>query len=81
MLGLQRAFEIVGARTLVVSLWPVGDHDAREWVRGLYAARASGLPAAAAVRRASLDILERRRRAGATTHPFSWGAFIAAGRP
>ena len=81
VLGLQRAFEIAGARTLVVSLWPVGDHETREWIRGLYAARTSGLSTAAAVRRASLDILERRRRAGVTTHPFSWGAFIAAGGP
>ena len=39
----------------------------------------SGLTTAQAVRRASLDILEARRKAKVTTHPFYWGAFIASG--
>jgi CHAT domain-containing protein len=31
------------------------------------------------VRQASLRILNDRRRAGVTTDPFYWGAFVAAG--
>jgi len=34
---------------------------------------------AAAVREASLRVLRRRREAGESTHPFYWGAFVAAG--
>lgn len=81
VLGLRRAFEVAGARTLIMSLWPVADHDAREWIRGLYEGRLSGQSTAEAVRRASLRMIEARRRLHVTTHPFFWGAFVAAGNP
>ena len=80
VLGLRRAFEVAGAGTLILSLWEIGDHDARDWVRGLYEARLRGLSTADAVREAAVRMIEVRRRQGeAATHPFSWGAFVAAG--
>lgn len=79
VLGLRRAFEVAGAGTLILSLWSVSDHDARLWVRNLYEGRLSGLTTAEAVRQASLRIVETRRRMKVVTHPFFWGAFVAAG--
>jgi len=79
VLGLRRAFRVAGARTLRLCLWPVEDHAARQWFRHLYAARLGGASTPAAMQRASLEVLERRRAAGTTTHPFYWGAFVAAG--
>jgi CHAT domain-containing protein len=79
VLGLRRAFEIAGARTVIMSLWPVGDLATEEWMRDLYRARSAGLLTAEAVRQAGLEVLRERRRAGADTHPSSWGAFVAAG--
>jgi CHAT domain-containing protein len=32
-----------------------------------------------AMRAAALEVLETRRKAGLSTHPFYWGAFVAAG--
>ena len=77
--GLRRTFAIAGARTLVLSLWPVADHEARLWMGALYRARLAGRPAAEAVRRASLLILQTHRDAGVTTHPFFWAGFVGAG--
>jgi len=34
---------------------------------------------AEAVRAAALHVLGARRAAGADTHPFTWGAFVASG--
>jgi CHAT domain-containing protein/tetratricopeptide (TPR) repeat protein len=80
VLGLRRAFRVAGARTVIMSLWAVEDGAAREWMGALYRARlVDGLDTAAAVRRASLEVLERRRAEGESTHPGSWGAFVAAG--
>ncbi len=79
VLGLRRAFAIAGAGTLVMSLWQVEDEATAAWMEALYRARARHLSSAAAVRQAGLDLLDRQRRAGRTTHPFTWGAFIAAG--
>jgi CHAT domain-containing protein len=79
VLGLRRAFEIAGAGTLIMSLWQVEDEATSAWMKALYQARAANLSTAEAVRKASLDLLAAQRRAGRTTHPFYWGAFIAAG--
>ena len=79
VLGLQRAFRIAGAGTLVMTLWPVADHATRFWMRELYGARLRGLSMADARRSASLAILAEQRRRGGTTHPFLWGAFLASG--
>ena len=81
VLGLQRAFHVAGAGSLIMSLWPVADDDARLWVRNLYEARLSGLETSEAVRRASVLMLEARRRLSGSAHPFFWGAFVAAGSP
>ncbi len=79
ILGLRRSFQIAGARTLVLSLWPVSDNDTRDWMAALYGQRARGKSTADAVRESSLRIVRGRRQAGVTTHPFFWGAFVAAG--
>jgi CHAT domain-containing protein/tetratricopeptide (TPR) repeat protein len=79
VLGLRRAFEVAGAGTLIMSLWSVEDEAAREWMKSLYGARLGGSTTAEAVRAASLKVIEARRKAGWSTHPAYWGAFVAAG--
>jgi CHAT domain-containing protein/tetratricopeptide (TPR) repeat protein len=78
--GLRRAFQIAGARTVIMSLWSVEDESTREWMRALYDARLEQqLDTAAAVRNAGLSVLRARRAKGQATHPFYWAAFVAAG--
>jgi len=80
VLGLRRAFEVAGARTLVMSLWPVEDRAARRWMLELYRARlGTGASTADAVRAAGLAVLEGQREAGLGGHPSRWAAFVAAG--
>lgn len=80
VLGLRRAFQIAGVRTLIMSLWPVDDRSTRRWMRALYEGRlVHELDTAAAVRSAKLSVLTDRRRKGLDTHPFHWAGFIAAG--
>ncbi len=78
--GLRRAFRVAGARTVIMSLWPVEDRSARQYMKALYAgAFEHRLDTAEAVRQASLEVLRSRRGLSQSTHPFYWGAFIAAG--
>jgi CHAT domain-containing protein/tetratricopeptide (TPR) repeat protein len=78
--GFRRAFQVAGARTLILSLWPVEDAATRRWMRALYEARLEGgLSTAEAVRAASLRILQERRHDGDSTHPFYWAGFLASG--
>lgn len=82
VVGLRRAFEVAGCHGLVVSLWPVQDEATETWMKALYRARFErGLSTDEAVRAASRALLDQRRREGASTHPFAWAAFIAAGDP
>ena len=78
--GLRRAFQVAGARTVVMSLWQVEDRSARVWMRALYEGRlVQGLDTADAVREASLSVLRSRRARQQSTHPFYWAGFVAAG--
>jgi hypothetical protein len=79
VVGLRRAFEVAGAGTLVMSLWNVRDVETRRFMQGLYAARLAGNSTPDAMRSAALEVLSERRRTGRATHPYDWGAFVAAG--
>jgi CHAT domain-containing protein len=81
VLGLRRAFAIAGARAVVMSLGPVDDSRARQWMQAFYEARLDRhLGTAAAVRAASLVMLDRLRTEGARRpSPMHWAAFLATG--
>jgi CHAT domain-containing protein len=80
VLGLRRAFQVAGARTVIMSLWAVEDRPTSEWMLALYQARLTGNRSTAdAVREASLSMIRQRRAKGLSTHPYYWAAFVAAG--
>ncbi len=80
VLGLRRAFQVAGVKTLIMSLWPVEDETARKWMQALYDRRfVQGRSTAESVREASLDVLRMRRAKKQSTHPFYWAGFVAAG--
>jgi CHAT domain-containing protein/tetratricopeptide (TPR) repeat protein len=78
--GLRRAFQVAGAKTVIMSLWSVEDETTRQWMGTLYREHfLNGKDTGESVRAASLRILRQRRAKHQSTHPFYWGAFIAAG--
>ena len=80
VLGLRRAFEVAGARTVIMSLWSVEDRTTRLWMRELYRSRLQGRrDTIDSMREANRVMLEARRATGATTHPYYWAGFVATG--
>jgi len=77
--GLRRAFDVAGAATVVMSLWPVPDDAARDWMGEFYAAIRKGGGAPEAARTVSLARLGALRDSGRTTCPELWTGFIAVG--
>jgi len=78
--GLRRAFRAAGASTVIMSLWPVEDKAARDWMRSLYTAKFQrGMSSAESLRAAGREMLASRRAAGLSTHPYFWAAFVGAG--
>ncbi len=79
VIGILRAFQIAGAKTVIVSLWSVHDEAAREWMRELYQARFERhLSTLEAMRQATLRRLQFYRQQG-DENPANWAGFVASG--
>ncbi len=78
--GLRRALEIAGVKTVVMSLWPVADRQARRWMGDFYRGHViEGAAPRDAARHASLELLSALRDRGGSTHPYLWTGFVVAG--
>jgi CHAT domain-containing protein/tetratricopeptide (TPR) repeat protein len=78
--GLQRAFQIAGAKTTVTSLWAVQDEATGQWMSAFYHAGLDQQKSTIeAMRSADLKVLNGRRAKGLDPHPFYWAGFIASG--
>jgi tetratricopeptide (TPR) repeat protein len=75
--GLRRAFHMAGARTVIVSLWPIPDKHTVSVMEQLYASSENNL--ALTMQQIALQQIESIRRQNLPDHPFTWGAFIAIG--
>jgi CHAT domain-containing protein len=75
ILGFTRSFFAAGARTLLVTLWPVEDSATARLMARFYDRIGPG--AADAIREAQLDLL----REPTTKHPFFWASFNLIGDP
>jgi CHAT domain-containing protein len=79
LFGLPRAFEMAGARTVVMTLWKIDDIAMRDIMERLYRYRLSGCSTVDAIRRAQLERLREQRRRLNRIHPVLWGGVIAEG--
>lgn len=79
--GLQRAFLLAGARTLIMSLYSVPDRESRELMRDFYGSLKAGKSKAAALHDAEMTMIRERRTKGGTAHPFFWAGFVLVGEP
>lgn len=78
--GLARAFLYAGARSLLVSHWPVESHSAVRLTTGLFAAQRAepGIGRAEALRRAQLAYVAVATRP-VEAHPLLWAPFVVVG--
>ena len=79
--GLRRAFQLAGAKTVVMSLWSVSDIVTQELMVDFYRRIISGTGKAKAMQEASLALMRARREKEGAAHPFFWAAFVCVGEP
>lgn len=80
VLGLERAFRVAGARSVIMTLWPVDDDVTQQFMHELYAQRlAQHASTADAVWNSARKLLRQRRAGGKSTHPWYWAGFVGSG--
>jgi CHAT domain-containing protein len=84
MIGLTRAFQYAGARSVVASLWSVADRATAELMTRFYRHLAAGLAKDEALRAAQTELIRRPIRLTTSkgqavemdaSAPFFWAAF------
>jgi CHAT domain-containing protein len=73
--GLRRALVLAGSESQVMSLWPVTDEGAKEFMIDYYKALQRGEGRSEGLRQVQLRMLHSKER----RHPFYWAAFIHSG--
>lgn len=82
LVGLTRAFQYAGARTVVATLWSVSDRITAELMAAFYRRLRGGEDVAGALRGAQLEILAGRPDGDSDVRaadPFFWAAFQVIG--
>ena len=75
LIGLTRAFQFAGARSVLASLWPVADESTAALMEAFYRARLAGQTKDEALRQAQMELRSRPEFAS----PFFWAAFQLVG--
>ncbi len=75
LIGLTRAFQYAGARSVIAALWPVSDRSTAELMARFYAALARGRPKDEALAEAQRSFARGEGVDAALRHPFHWAAF------
>jgi CHAT domain-containing protein len=73
LVGLTRAFQYAGARSIVASLWSVADESTPELMKRFYSYLKAGRTKDEALRSAQIDLIRGRYT------PFHWAAFQVIG--
>jgi CHAT domain-containing protein len=76
LIGLTRAFQYAGARSVLASLWSVSDRITAELMESFYTRLRAGEPKDRALQEAQRDLLHGQ---GAAAHPVHWAAFTLSG--
>ena len=80
--GLRRAFAQAGAKSLVMSMWPVPDRETKELMVAFYKNLMSEkMNRCQALRQAILAQQQVVRQRYGDSSPFYWGAFVFMGEP
>lgn len=75
LVGMTRAFQYAGARSIVASQWKVADHSTASLMVAFHRSLRQGLPKDEALRKAMAHLRQNR----ATSHPYYWAPFILVG--
>jgi CHAT domain-containing protein len=75
LIGLTRAFQYAGAKSIVVSLWSIEDESTATFMTAFYGELRKGVAKDVALQKAMVTVRNRPK----WQHPFHWSPFILVG--
>ncbi|HBL31392.1 MAG TPA: hypothetical protein DD490_31585 [Acidobacteria bacterium] len=75
LIGLTRAFQYAGARSVLATLWSVSDTSTADLMQRFYGHLRIGRPKTEALQAAQVELI----RSGRLSHPYHWAAFQLSG--
>lgn len=79
--GLQRAFLVAGAHSLLMSMFEVPDKETRELMGLFYQHFVSTGDQVKSMQSAQQKLIAQRREQNGAAHPFYWASFFIVGQP
>ncbi len=76
LMGLPRFFFYAGAKSVLSSLWPIGDRTSCALMKDFYGFLSRGYDKSTALQLAKINLLK-----SSYSHPFYWAAFVLSGDP
>ena len=76
VLGLTRIFFYAGARSVLSTLWAIGDRSTVDFMKVFYQYLSTGISKAQALRQAKIKM-----KRSAYPHPYYWSQFVLSGEP
>ena len=74
IIGLTRAFQYAGARSVLVSLWEITDNSSSQLMKEFYRQYKNGVSKDEALQLAQLSLIKSE-----FSHPYFWAAFVLVG--
>lgn len=74
VIGLTRAFQYAGARSVLVSLWEITDNSSSELMKEFYRQYKNGVSKDEALQRAEVKLIKSE-----FSHPYFWAPFVLVG--
>jgi CHAT domain-containing protein/Tfp pilus assembly protein PilF len=76
VLGLTRIFFYAGARSVLSTLWAIGDRSTVDFMRVFYQHLSTGISKAQALRQTKIEM-----KRSVYSHPYYWAQFVLSGEP
>jgi CHAT domain-containing protein len=79
LIGLTRAFQYAGARSVLASLWSVADASTAELMHRFYRHLRDGTSKDTALQKAQTELIHSAVEGRDLSHPFHWAGFQLVG--
>jgi CHAT domain-containing protein len=81
LFGLQRSLRVAGAKSVLLSLFPIPDRETARTMETFYRRWTGGDSKLTSLRSAKIDLISELRQRDGVAHPYYWAGLVLVGDP